>query len=75
MPVIKEMVKSGAKMEGKMAGSKVKQFMDSLIEKNPGENEFHQAVLEVVESIMPFIEKNPKYAKAKILKELRNRKE
>ncbi len=53
-----------------MANAKVKQFMDKLIEKNPGESEFHQAVLEVVESIMPFIEKNPKYSKAKILERI-----
>lgn len=53
-----------------MAGSRVKQFMDKLVEKNPGENEFHQAVFEVVESVMPFIEKNPKYEKAKILERI-----
>ncbi|MCG2710897.1 MAG: NADP-specific glutamate dehydrogenase [Candidatus Omnitrophica bacterium] len=53
-----------------MASEKVKRFMDSLIERDPGESEFHQAVFEVVESIMPFIEKNPKYAKAKILERI-----
>jgi len=42
-------------------------FMDEIITKNPGEKEFHQAVQEVAESIMPFINKNPKYKKAKIL--------
>ena len=36
-------------------------------DKNPGEKEFHQAVQEVVESLMPFIKKNPKYQKHKIL--------
>ncbi len=46
---------------------KVEEFMRKVIEKNPGEPEFHQAVREVVESIMPFIEKNPKYQKNKIL--------
>ncbi len=45
----------------------VEEFMKKVMEKNPGEVEFHQAVREVVESIMPFIEKNPKYQKAKIL--------
>ena len=30
-------------------------------DKDPGEKEFHQAVEEVVQSLMPFIEKNPKY--------------
>ncbi len=48
----------------------VKAFMEKVIEKNPGEKEFHQAVSEVVESIMPYIEKNPKYKKAKILERM-----
>jgi len=38
--------------------------------KNPGENEFHQAVQEVTESLIPFIEENPKYKHAKILERL-----
>jgi glutamate dehydrogenase/leucine dehydrogenase len=49
---------------------KVEAFMDYIIEKNPGEKEFHQAIQEVAESIMPFIEKNPKYKKAKILERI-----
>jgi len=48
----------------------VTEFMRKVIEKNPGESEFHQAVLEVVETLMPFIEDNPKYKKAKILERL-----
>ena len=46
---------------------KIKDFMEKVIKKNPGEKEFHQAVQEVVESVMPFIEKNPRYQEAKIL--------
>ena len=38
--------------------------------KNPGENEFHQAVQEVTESLIPFIEENPKYKHAKILERI-----
>ena len=53
-----------------MAGVKVKQFMEKVIKRNPGEPEFHQAVQEVVESLMPFIEKNKKYQDAKILERL-----
>ncbi|MEA2055510.1 MAG: NADP-specific glutamate dehydrogenase [Candidatus Thermoplasmatota archaeon] len=45
----------------------VEEFMQKVIEKNPGEKEFHQAVTEVVESLMPYIEKHPRYKKAKIL--------
>ena len=48
----------------------VEVFMNYIIERNPGEKEFHQAVQEVVESIMPFIQKNPKYKKAKILERI-----
>ncbi len=46
---------------------KVNDFMAKVIAKNPSEVEFHQAVHEVVESIIPFIEENPQYADAKIL--------
>jgi len=48
----------------------VEVFMDEIIRKNPGEKEFHQAVQEVAESVMPFINKNPKYKKAKILERI-----
>jgi glutamate dehydrogenase/leucine dehydrogenase len=48
----------------------VAQFMQKVIEKNPGENEFHQAVQEVVETLMPFVEAHPKYKKAKILERM-----
>lgn len=53
-----------------MVETKVKKFMEKVIEKNPAEVEFHQAVEEVVGSVMPFLEKNPKYQKAKILERM-----
>lgn len=31
----------------------VQKFFDRLVAKNPGENEFHQAVKEVVETLVP----------------------
>ena len=46
---------------------KVNDFMAKVIAKNPSEVEFHQAVHEVVESIIPFIEENPQYKDAKML--------
>lgn len=49
---------------------KLETFMQEVVRKNPGETEFHQAVSEVAESVMPFIEKNPKYEKAKILERM-----
>lgn len=48
----------------------VKEFMADVVKKNPGETEFHQAVNEVVSTLMPFIVKNPKYQKAKILERM-----
>ncbi len=41
--------------------AKVEQFMANVIAKNPAEKEFHQAVREVVESLLPFVEENPRY--------------
>lgn len=49
---------------------RVKQFMAMIKAKNPGEGEFHQAVQEVAESLIPFIEENPKYKHAKILERI-----
>ena len=46
---------------------RVQQFMAMIKSKNPGENEFHQAVQEVAESLIPYIEENPRYKHAKIL--------
>ena len=48
----------------------VGEFMEEVRRKNPGENEFHQAVQEVVESLLPFVQKNPKYEKAKVLERI-----
>jgi glutamate dehydrogenase (NADP+) len=50
--------------------AKVKQFMDEVITLNPGEKEFHQAVQEVAEKLIPFIEENPKYKHAKVLERM-----
>lgn len=41
--------------------SSVQAFMEILKLRNPNEPEFHQAVHEVAEVIIPFIEKHPKY--------------
>ena len=48
----------------------VKSFMANLVAKNPHEIEFHQAVHEVVESLAPFLLKNPFYSKLKILERM-----
>src|SRR5512136_3193451 len=49
---------------------RVQQFMAMIKARNPGENELHQAVQEVSESLIPFIEENPKYKHAKILERM-----
>ncbi|MFP4526150.1 MAG: NADP-specific glutamate dehydrogenase [Bacteroidales bacterium] len=49
---------------------RVEQFMAQITSKNPNEGEFHQAVQEVAESLIPFIEENPKYKHAKILERI-----
>ena len=48
----------------------LKDFMAKIIAKNPSEIEFHQAVHEVVETLIPFIEENPQYKEAKILERI-----
>jgi len=49
---------------------KLNDFMAKVIAKNPSELEFHQAVHEVAESLIPFIEEHPKYKDAKILERM-----
>ncbi len=50
--------------------TELKKFMDYVQQRNQGEKEFLQAVQEVAETVLPFIEENPKYKKAKILERL-----
>ncbi len=52
------------------AHTETENFMTGLVERNPGQPEFHQAVQEVVETIMPFILKHPKYLDARILERI-----
>lgn len=48
----------------------VKAFMSLVEQRNPGEKEFLQAVMEVAETVIPFIEANPKYKNSKILERI-----
>ncbi|MQA91678.1 MAG: NADP-specific glutamate dehydrogenase [Gemmatimonas sp.] len=48
----------------------LEQFMQGLIKRNPGEMEFHQAVREVAESVMPFVMDHAKYRDAQILERM-----
>ena len=48
----------------------VEEFMDGLVRRNPDETEFHQAVQEVVESVLPLVEEMPEYREARVLERL-----
>ena len=48
----------------------VDEFMEAIVAKNPGEAEFHQAVREVVDSVMSVVESEPVYQEAGILERL-----
>jgi glutamate dehydrogenase (NADP+) len=49
---------------------RVEQFMARIKAKNPAEPEFHQAVHEVAETLIPYIEEHPKYKYAKVLERI-----
>ncbi|BBO85234.1 glutamate dehydrogenase [Desulfosarcina ovata subsp. sediminis] len=45
-------------------------ILDYVQQRDPGENEFHQAVTEVMASIQPVMDRNPEYRAAKILERM-----
>jgi glutamate dehydrogenase (NADP+) len=47
--------------------TEIEQFMNSVRSKNSHETEFLQAVQEVAEAVIPFMEEHPKYKSFKIL--------
>ncbi|MEE9597435.1 MAG: NADP-specific glutamate dehydrogenase [Acidiferrobacterales bacterium] len=48
----------------------LEKFMEGLISRNPGESEFHQAVSEVSETIIPYQATRPEYREARVLERL-----
>ena len=48
----------------------VARFMQDVVARNPGETEFHQAVSEVAESVMPLVLDDQRYRDAKILERM-----
>ena len=52
--------------------AQIDEFMNYVNGITPQEPEFLQAVLEVAETVIPYIEENPKYKKAKILERMVN---
>ena len=51
-------------------GQKIHDFMSEVAAKNVGETEFLQAVEEVAEAIIPFMEENPKYNNKMLLERM-----
>ena len=51
-------------------GQKIHNFMSEVAAKNAGETEFLQAVEEVAEAIIPFMEENPKYNNKMLLERM-----
>ncbi|SDY92843.1 glutamate dehydrogenase (NADP+) [Micromonospora pattaloongensis] len=49
---------------------KLDAIFTDVIRRNPGEDEFHQAVREVLESIGPALTRHPEYAEAKIIERI-----
>ena len=50
--------------------AQVNEFMESVSKRDAQQPEFLQAVQEVAETVIPFIEENPKYKQAKILERM-----
>ena len=51
-------------------GEKIHDFMIEVAAKNPGETEFLQAVEEVAEVVIPFMQENPKYNNKMLLERM-----
>jgi glutamate dehydrogenase (NADP+) len=67
---ISESVKTTKSPAKKNQGQELKVFMGALTAKYGHEKEFLQAVEEVVEAVLPYIHKHPKYRDAKILERM-----
>ena len=56
--------------ENLSAEQELDRFMHGLIRRNPGEEEFHQAVHEVAATIIPFVHDKPHYRKSRVLERM-----
>lgn len=52
------------------AQAEVEKFLKGLVKRNPHETEFHQAVREVAESLIPFVLDHPVYRDAQVLERM-----
>ncbi len=53
-----------------MLDEKLVDIYEEVLHRNPGENEFHQAVHEVLSSLGPVVAKHPQYADAAVIRRL-----
>ena len=49
---------------------KIEGMYQEVLKRNPGETEFHQAVLEVLECLGPVVTKHPQYLERKIIERI-----
>ncbi len=63
-------ISKGIKFMSENVQAELDHFMQGLIKRNPGEPEFHQAVCEVADTLIPFVLDNPKYRDARILERM-----
>ncbi len=57
-------------MMSELSPMTLEKFMEGLVKRNPKEPEFHQAVLEVAEVVIPYINLHPKYIRSRILERM-----
>lgn len=50
--------------------ARIQQIYQQVIQRNPGELEFHQAVKEVLETLSPALRKHPEYAEHKVIERI-----
>ena len=53
-----------------MTDDRLQRIYATILRRNPGEDEFHQAVREVLESLTPVLEKHPEYAESSIIERM-----
>ncbi len=53
-----------------LADTRLQAIYDLVLQRNPGEREFHQAVREVLDSLGPVLAKNPEYADARVIERI-----
>ncbi|MER7007836.1 NADP-specific glutamate dehydrogenase [Dactylosporangium sp. NPDC000555] len=50
--------------------TKLESIFNTVVHRNPGEHEFHQAVREVLDSVAPALDRHPDYVDAKIIERI-----